>query len=720
MVVAHGCDLKDPACGVDTTPRKRVEDLAKMFEQQSTSSSSSPSTTSRTMTRQQSAAARASTYNTSIKPKRRISSSVTVGLNNYHSGAATGKCQQPASQTSGNSTWQNQRQQSQLKRCSSGSEDGAGSEDLEISKSPSVSRLSKIFEAEDFHQLHSLNDSPYINSFGISTSRSPSRFGIKRHASSKPNSSALSIASSIEGDHQSSSRRSMRFVPPIPHQRPAKSPNLSADPIITSGPRSRAASISSLTASRQHTTQVASTGLHMSSRQSGESPHGICTPPDSSRTAYMNGCKTCNQVDRSELAAVVIMPLAERVTVLNAGGSSGSSLRFDNANDSHTDSYNKRPSSSFPRTPPESLPNSPSTMSHSYTDCEPQPPSPATHQININICTECTPPAQVDFPEVASPPHQFQTNNVTLNLTGLGSPLSPSAATTRSPTPMPSDDGRDMLLTEEELSRKRDERRAHVLRELVETERSFLNDMEALRDVFYYPALQTGVLSVTDIRILFSNIEAVIEISRWFLTYLEAACNPEDDYAGDAFLNAAPQLEEVFTEFCKHNEASITRLQDLVGPSGPDEAKEFLKSGQAQLAGRTQAWDLGSLLIKPVQRVLKYPLLIKQLIKDTTPTHSDSEQLRLALKEMERIAEKINEVKKRRDIVEKYVEGKGQTNIVRGINKKLARGTQRVKEGVGLSTVNVDMAYESLAGRFEAIQAELIDLRQNRQLGGCV
>jgi hypothetical protein len=29
------------------------------------------------------------------------------------------------------------------------------------------------------------------------------------------------------------------------------------------------------------------------------------------------------------------------------------------------------------------------------------------------------------------------------------------------------------------------------------------------------------------------------------------------------------------------------------------------------LQGRTGAWDLGSLLIKPVQRILKYPLLIK-------------------------------------------------------------------------------------------------------------
>ena len=58
----------------------------------------------------------------------------------------------------------------------------------------------------------------------------------------------------------------------------------------------------------------------------------------------------------------------------------------------------------------------------------------------------------------------------------------------------------------------------------------------------------------------------------------------------------------------------MLRLQELTSPSGSDEVKEFLKSAQFELAGRTQAWDLGSLLIKPVQRVLKYPLLIKVCI----------------------------------------------------------------------------------------------------------
>ena len=37
----------------------------------------------------------------------------------------------------------------------------------------------------------------------------------------------------------------------------------------------------------------------------------------------------------------------------------------------------------------------------------------------------------------------------------------------------------------------------------------------------------------------------------------------------------------------------------------------IMQGCQAQMQGKTTSWDLGSLLIKPVQRVLKYPLLLR-------------------------------------------------------------------------------------------------------------
>jgi hypothetical protein len=51
---------------------------------------------------------------------------------------------------------------------------------------------------------------------------------------------------------------------------------------------------------------------------------------------------------------------------------------------------------------------------------------------------------------------------------------------------------------------------------------------------------------------------------------------------------------------------------------------------------------------------------------------------------MEAVAENINQVKKRKDIVEKYAE-KGPRNALHGLNKKLHRASQIFKKNIGLT-----------------------------------
>ncbi|KAJ2416504.1 hypothetical protein GGI10_000925 [Coemansia sp. RSA 2530] len=71
---------------------------------------------------------------------------------------------------------------------------------------------------------------------------------------------------------------------------------------------------------------------------------------------------------------------------------------------------------------------------------------------------------------------------------------------------------------------------------------------------------------------------------------------------------------------------------------------QFMCEQSQLLAGKTTSWDLPSLLIKPVQRILKYPLLIKSLLGLTRQHTSDSSQLEKASQSIERIAETINSV----------------------------------------------------------------------------
>ena len=70
----------------------------------------------------------------------------------------------------------------------------------------------------------------------------------------------------------------------------------------------------------------------------------------------------------------------------------------------------------------------------------------------------------------------------------------------------------------------------------------------------------------------------------------------------------------------------------------------------ASLRGEIQAWDLQSLLIKPVQRVLKYPLLLDKLVETTSSKHDDRVSVMNARETMGQVAQDINEVKRRKDI----------------------------------------------------------------------
>lgn len=63
--------------------------------------------------------------------------------------------------------------------------------------------------------------------------------------------------------------------------------------------------------------------------------------------------------------------------------------------------------------------------------------------------------------------------------------------------------------------------------------------------------------------------------------------------------------------------------------------------------------DMGSLMIKPVQRVMKYPLLLCELLNSTPASHPDHKALENALFAMKNINVNINELKRRKDLGKK-------------------------------------------------------------------
>ncbi|KAG2184031.1 hypothetical protein INT44_009042, partial [Umbelopsis vinacea] len=281
------------------------------------------------------------------------------------------------------------------------------------------------------------------------------------------------------------------------------------------------------------------------------------------------------------------------------------------------------------------------------------------------------------------------------------------------------------LLDGRDPAAKRSMKRYNVIKELVETERTYRNDMILLKEVYYDGALAaSSPIDKADVKQLFSNLPTIVDFETEFLALLESSCNTDGGAVGDdneseitlaesskgdeqsscigmAYIAVMPQIEQIYCDYCKRQEGAILRLQEL---EAKPEVQAFFKACQQEIQDRTTSWDLGSMLIKPVQRVLKYPLLLQQIRTLTLPTHPDFENLERASKEIQDVADRINEIKRRKDIVEKIVGDRRRTDV-----SKFKQATGIAAEGTQ------DAFFDALFVKFEEQQETARQLARDVQ-----
>jgi hypothetical protein len=121
------------------------------------------------------------------------------------------------------------------------------------------------------------------------------------------------------------------------------------------------------------------------------------------------------------------------------------------------------------------------------------------------------------------------------------------------------------------------------------------------------------------------------------------------------------------------------------------------------------SWDLHTFLIKPVQRVLKYPLLLDKLLQNTPPDSDQHNDLTSAVKLSSQVAQDINELKRRKDILERYTgSGRDERRINFGtMRKKVRRMRQALTQKTGLRSGTVDQKYDTEENQVLTLEAAL-------------
>ncbi|XP_031965234.1 rho guanine nucleotide exchange factor 38 [Corvus moneduloides] len=245
---------------------------------------------------------------------------------------------------------------------------------------------------------------------------------------------------------------------------------------------------------------------------------------------------------------------------------------------------------------------------------------------------------------------------------------------------------------EEEVSRRMMARRVKIITELMQTEKDYISDLDLCIKEVIQP-LRNKQIARFDVDGLFSNIELVHQLSAKLLSLLEEATTdvePPMQIIGEVFLQIKGPLEDTYKIYCYHHDDAHTMLESY---EKDEELKQHLRDCVQSLKkryeeeGKPNLIDLGSLLIKPVQRLMKYPLLLHELLNATPASHPDHKALQDALFVMKNINVNINELKRRKDLVLKYRKNDDDETLkekfsrlnIHSISKKSKRVTSHLK-----------------------------------------
>ena len=210
-----------------------------------------------------------------------------------------------------------------------------------------------------------------------------------------------------------------------------------------------------------------------------------------------------------------------------------------------------------------------------------------------------------------------------------------------------------------------DGQRYKVTLELIETEEAYNDSIGLLFETMVQPLERGAILPAPTIKRIFSSSEQLFRASKDLALALRLRLRDGWDEAstcvGDVLcgaINASDSLlgqsrfVDAYVQFINGFEQSQRALH---GIEDKPEWLAFLKHWAllVHATGRSKAPpDLQSLLVKPVQRVPRFKLLLEQLLKATPMGHPDRASTESALRDFSELASSVNEAIRRREQVE--------------------------------------------------------------------
>ncbi|XP_040180003.1 guanine nucleotide exchange factor VAV2 isoform X9 [Rana temporaria] len=193
-----------------------------------------------------------------------------------------------------------------------------------------------------------------------------------------------------------------------------------------------------------------------------------------------------------------------------------------------------------------------------------------------------------------------------------------------------------------------DDKRNCCLLEIRDTEDKYYKTLEDIRMNYMVPLKQ--ILTAAETAVIFINLEELIKVHFNFLRTIEMSIMSGGSTIGQVFLDYKERLL-IYGEYCSHIEYSQQTLDQVMVMR--DDVK--IKIEECSMKVQDGKFKLQDLMVIPMQRVLKYHLLLKELLSHTSDC-PERHTLREALEAMQDLAMYINEVKRDKETLKKIGE----------------------------------------------------------------
>uniref|UniRef100_A0A672J3N8 Phosphatidylinositol 3,4,5-trisphosphate-dependent Rac exchanger 2 protein n=1 Tax=Salarias fasciatus TaxID=181472 RepID=A0A672J3N8_SALFA len=226
--------------------------------------------------------------------------------------------------------------------------------------------------------------------------------------------------------------------------------------------------------------------------------------------------------------------------------------------------------------------------------------------------------------------------------------------------------------------------RVCVLNELLKTERDYVGTLEFL-SVFLHRLNQYAATKVDKniteetVKVLFSNIEEILAVHKDFLSMVEELLQPEPHAhheVGRCFLHFRSRFQ-IYDEYCGNHEKAQRFLLEL---NKIRSVRTCLLNCMLLGGRKNTEVPLEGYLVAPIQRICKYPLLLRELLKRTPRKHNDYVLVQESLQVMKAVCSSINEAKRQMEKLEileewqSHIEGWEGSNITDTCTEMLMQG----------------------------------------------